>query len=124
MDKWQGLQSFWESFGIPAYDGQAVPDDATMPYITYSAVVGPFESVIPMSANVWYRSTLWRDISKKVDEISRALESMVIVELENHQYIAISKANGSSFAQRFRDEADDLVKRVYITITAEFLTFD
>lgn len=122
MNKWQGLQTFWESFGIPAYDEQSVPDDATMPYITYSAVVGPFESVIPMSASVWYRGTDWRDISHKVDEISYVLSSYTTVKLDDHQYIVLSKANGSQFAQRLYDETDDLVKRVYITITGEFLT--
>ena len=29
MDKWKALQSFWESFDIPAYDEATVPDDAT-----------------------------------------------------------------------------------------------
>lgn len=123
MDKWQGLQSFWESFGIPAYDENSVPpDDAEMPYITYSASVGPFESVIPLSASVWYRGTSWVDISNKVDEISRRLSNLIIVELGNGRYIALSKANGSQFAQRMSDETNDLVKRVYITITGEFLT--
>ena len=124
MDKWQGLQNFWESFGIPAYDEMSVPDNAEMPYITYSAIVGPFESVIPMSASVWYRSTSWREISNKVDQISLVLSKLIILGLGSGQYIALSKANGSAFAQRMYDETDDLVKRVYLTITGEFLTKD
>lgn len=122
MDKWQGLQSFWESFGIPAYDENSVPDDAEMPYITYAAVVGPFGAVVPMSADVWYSSTSWKEISNKVDEISERLNGYALIELGDHQYIMLSKINGSQFAQRLYDETDFFTRRVYITITGEFLT--
>jgi hypothetical protein len=40
MNKSQALQSFWESFGIPAYNEYTVPDNAEMPYITYSVIIG------------------------------------------------------------------------------------
>lgn len=122
MDKWQGLQSFWGSFGIPAYDENSVPDDAEMPYITYAAVVGPFGAVVPMSADVWYSSTSWKEISNKVDEISERLNGYALIELGDHQYIMLSKINGSQFAQRLYDETDFFTRRVYITITGEFLT--
>lgn len=36
MNKAQAIQAFWESFGVPAYEESTVPDDAVMPYITYS----------------------------------------------------------------------------------------
>ena len=124
MDKWQGLQSFWESFGIPAYDENTVPDDAVMPYITYSAAVGPYEAVIPMSASIWYYGTDWKNVSNKADQISLVLSSLVTIKLNDHQYLVLSKANESQFAQRVYDETNDLVKRVYLTITGQFLTRD
>ena len=35
MDKSQALNTFWNSFGIPAYDEYTVPDGTSIPYITY-----------------------------------------------------------------------------------------
>ena len=123
MDKWEGLQSFWESFGIPAYDENSVPDDAQMPYITYQAAVGAFEDIVPLSASVWYYGTSWKDISRKVDEISRSLAGWNLVKLDDGQYIFLAKQRDSQFAQRAADEADnDLVKRIYLTLFAEFFT--
>lgn len=123
MDKWEGLQSFWESFGIPAYDENSVPDDATMPYITYQAAVGGFEDIVPLSASVWYYGTSWKDASQKVDEISRRLAGWTLVKLDDGQYIFLAKQRDSQFAQRMADEADnDMVKRIYLTLFAEYFT--
>ena len=122
MDKWQGLQAFWESFGIPAYDENSVPDDAQMPYITYQAAVGPFESVVPLSASVWYYGTSWSGVSQKVEEISERLSGWCLVNLDDDQYIFLAKNDSAQFAQRMADEGSDLVKRIYLTLSAEFFT--
>ena len=37
MNKIQALDSFWNSFGLRAYDSMSVPDDAELPRITYSS---------------------------------------------------------------------------------------
>lgn len=120
MDKWEALHDFWSSFGIPAYDSSDVPDDAVMPYITYSAQVGPFESILLLNASVWYRSTSWREISNKVDEIAQALNGYRLESLDGRQYLFLTQ--GEPFAQRMPDE-DDRVRRVYINVMAEFFTF-
>lgn len=119
MDKWQGLQSFWSSFGIPAYDKNAVPDDAVMPYITYQASVASFEYPIPLNADLWYHATNWRDISQKAEEIAERIRTLYLVRLEDNQYIML--AQGSPFAQRMGDEDGD-VKRIYLNVMAEYLT--
>lgn len=116
MNKWQAIQSFWESFGIPAYDENSVPDDATEPYITYTAQVGDFESPLILTGSIWYRSALWRDISLKADEIARSLKR--IIKLDDG-YLFVTR--GSPFAQRMED-TDDTVKRIYINLMAEFYT--
>ena len=121
MDKWQGLQSFWGSFDLPAYDENSVPDGAVMPYITYSAAVGAFEDVVPLSASVWYRDSSWETISKKVDEISQRLDGWALVQLEDHQYIFLAKNRNSVFGQRMSD-VDDMVKRVYLNLFGEYFT--
>ena len=44
MNKAQTINSFWNSFGIPAYDMYTVPNDAQMPYITYEYVEDNFDN--------------------------------------------------------------------------------
>lgn len=120
MDKSQALQSFWESFELPAYDETTVPDDAQMPYITYSVTTDSLDNIINMYASLWYRSNTWKDISIKTDEISKAIVNMnpPAIKLDNGRlYIA----KGSPFAQRMIDE-DDAIRRMYLNIQAEYLT--
>ena len=116
MNKWQSIHHFWESFGIPAYDENSVPDKAVAPYITYSAEVGSFEQPLALTGSIWYRSTSWKDISNKADEVARAAHCLIRV---TGGYLFITR--GSPFAKRVPDE-DDTVKRIYINLMAEFFT--
>lgn len=118
-DKWSGQQEFWSSFGIPAYDEDSVPKEATMPYITYHAATSGFENPIPLNASIWYRSTSWRDISQKAEEIAETLRTIHIVPIGDREYIALSQ--GTPFAQRMR-ETDSGVRKIYINVMAEFYT--
>lgn len=118
-DKWQGLQEFWSSFDIPAYDEDTVPDDAEMPYITYSTSVASFENAVPLKASIWYRSTSWKDISRKAEEIAERLKSLYFIPIGENEYIML--AQGVPFAQRMRDE-DGGIRRIYINVMAEYLT--
>ena len=120
MDKAQALQSFWSSFGLPAYDSTDVPQDAQMPYITYSVATDSLDNVVNMNASLWYRSTSWKDITQKADQIAEAIVKMTppSIQLDNGRlYIA----KGTPFAQRMSDE-DGNVRRIYLNIQAEFLT--
>lgn len=116
MNKWEAIQSFWESFDLPAYDENSVPDDATAPYITYSAETADFENVILLTGSIWYRSTSWKNISLKSDEIASSLKK--IIKLDDG-YLFITR--GSPFAQRMMD-TDETVKRIYINLMCEFYT--
>lgn len=120
MDKWQALQQFWESFGLPAYDEGAVPDDAVMPYITYSASADSLDNLVFLSGSVWYRSTSWEEASQKADSISRFIGNGGIILKLNSGYLYITR--GTPFARRVQDESDDLVRRIYLNINCEFLT--
>ena len=121
MDKSQGLQSFWETFGIPAYDELTVPDNAVMPYITYSNVTDSLGSPVPLTGSIWYHSTSWEEISKKADQISEYVNVLgfALVKLDNG-YIYITK--GNPFAQRMSDDSDSMIRRIYINLMAEYLT--
>jgi hypothetical protein len=121
MDKFQAIHSFWSGFDIPAYDGQDVPDDAVMPYITYEASTDSIGNMLLQSASIWYRSNSWETISKKADQIAEAIGyGFKIIPVDSPKgYLKITK--GTPFAQRMSDP-DEQVKRIYINIQAEFLT--
>lgn len=116
MNKWQAIQRFWSSFGIPAYDESSVPEDAVLPYITYSASVGDFEQPVTLTASVWYQSTSWTAISQKVDQIENGVTPHRIIRIEDG-YVFLCK--GTPFAQRMSDN-DDRIRRVYIVLQAEY----
>lgn len=121
MDKSQAIHAFWSSFEIPAYDENTVPDDAEMPYITYNVVINNVGGVTLLTASVWYRSTSWADISAKVDEIGEklALKGFYSARLDNGIMWLVQ---GTPFAQRMSDPEDDMIRRYYLNVTAEFLT--
>jgi len=121
MDKGQAIQSFWASFGLPAYDSTTVPDDAQMPYITYSVATDSLDNVVNLSASVWYRSTSWADISQKAEEIAKSIIEMQPPTIKfdgGRLYIA----KGTPFAQRMTDPSDDVIRRMYLNIQAEYFS--
>lgn len=118
-DKWQALHNFWSGFGIPAYDQATVPDDAVMPYITYTALVAPFENATLLTGDIWYNSTRWDEISQKADQIALALKGHKLLPIRTKEYLMLTQ--GSPFAQRLYD-TDDRVKRIHINVMGEFLT--
>lgn len=118
MDKFQAQQSFWSSFGLTAYDENTVPDDAEYPYLTYQAVVGSLEGEMTVSANLWYRSHSWEEISKKALQIEKSINQVKRID---GGYIKVRKPD-SNFAQRLREESDELVRRILLTVNIEFLS--
>ena len=124
MDKFQVLQTFWESFGIQAYDENTLPtgDDApAFPYITYDAVVSNLGTPVAMSASIWDYGTSWERVTAKMKEIQSAIgRGGKILPIDDG---AIWIMQGTPFAQRMNDD-NDMVRRIYINITAEYLTAD
>ena len=124
MDKAQAIHNFWSGFGIHAYDENTLPSDKNnapeMPYITYSVYEDKIENQIPLTANLWYRSTKWQEISEKLKEIEEYLYEMDRPIKIDGGYLYLFE--GTPFAQRMSDPSDDMVRRIYINVTAEFLT--
>ena len=122
MTKEAALYNFWSGFGITAYEENTVPDDATFPYITYQLVTDSFEREVPVTASLWYRSERWTAINAKTEEISQKISrGGRIIPCDGG---AIWLKRGQPFAQNMRDESDDIIKRKYLNITAEFITAD
>ena len=122
MTKAAAIYQFWSSFGLTAYEENTVPTDATFPYITYQLITDNFDREIPLTASLWYRSESWTDINAKTEEISQKISrGGKIIACDGG---AIWLKRGQPFAQSMGDESDDLIKRKYLNITAEYLTAD
>ena len=122
MTKASAIYKFWSSFGLTAYEENTVPTDAAFPYITYQLVIDSFDREIPLTASLWYRSESWTGINAKTEEISQKISrGGKIIACDGG---AIWLKRGQPFAQNMRDESDDLIKRKYLNITAEFMTAD
>ena len=122
MTKADAIYQFWSSFGLTAYEENTVPDDAAFPYITYQLVTDSFDREIPLTASLWYRSESWTGINAKTEEISQRISrGGKIISFDGG---AIWLKRGQPFAQNMGDESDNLIKRKYLNITAEFMTAD
>lgn len=120
MDKVQAIAHFWNSFDIPAYNENSVPDDAEMPYITFNVVTSDFGEKVLLYAYLWYRSMSWNEITKKMFEISNYIGRGGKMIETNDGGIWIKK--DTQFGQTTSDEEDRLVKGYYLTIEVEFET--
>lgn len=121
MTKEQAIHKFWSSFGIPAYDEQTVPSEAVMPYITYRVVTDSIGNAVNLTGSIWYRSTSWVEVSNKSAEIARAVGQYGFTkEKLDDGWMWMTK--GTPFAQRMSDPEDDMIRRIYLNVQAEFLT--
>ena len=122
MTKAAAIYQFWNSFGLTAYEENTVPTDAAFPYITYQLVTDSFDREVSATASLWYRSESWTAINAKTEEISQKISrGGKIIHCDDG---AIWLKRGQPFAQNMGDESDNLIKRKYLNITAEFMTAD
>ena len=123
MTKEQALHSFWSSFGWPAIDEQSAYDTSMSidyPYISYAVSVAELDEPVRLTADLWDRSTSWKRVTEKSEEIAHTIKTMYPIPLDKG-YLWIT--TGTPFAQRMAEDtglAD--VRRIYLNITAEYLT--
>ena len=122
MTKAAAIYKFWNKFGLIAYEENTAPVYASYPYITYQLVTDSFDREVGTTASLWYRSESWMEINAKTEEISAAIgRGGTFIPCDGG---AIWIKRGTPFAQNMGDESDDLIKRKYLNITAEFITAD
>ena len=122
MTKAAAIYQFWSGFGLTAYEENTVPTDADFPYLTYQLVTDSFGREIMLTASIWYRSESWTAINAKTEEISQKISrGGKIISCDGG---AIWLKRGQPFSQNMGDESDDLIKRKYLNVTAEFITAD
>jgi hypothetical protein len=126
MDKVQAIHSFWNSFGIKAYDETTVPDEMSFtnpnnedlsPLITYEVSIGDYGENVASAVSVWYYGDSWKDIEAKVKQIDERLSNGGVQIPYDEGSIWIKKAN--PFRQRVLD-SNDMVRRYLINTYIEY----
>jgi len=131
MDKAQAIDTFWNMFGVPAFDENSVPDEVpdskgnmvplTFPYITYSQATDSLGNMVVLNASIWDRSTSWYRITQIADSIAKTLAEFGFYRMKlDDGYVWLVK--GTPFAQRMGDQLDEQIKRIYLNVNAEYLT--
>lgn len=110
----RALYTFFSGFGIPAYVTDNIPDNVTMPYITYDLVEPVPLTRATFNASVWYRDTSFDQISAKVDEIKAAIDSGVSLQAGNGA-VHIFRERGGAFCQ-MRNDPNRETKRAYLSM--------
>lgn len=119
MNKIQTLDRFWNGFGLKAYDENSVPDKTPFPYITYEVSTDTFGNMVAQTASLWYRSSSWSEITEKEQQISKFItRGGKILEYDDG---ALWIQRASPWAQRMNDPSDDMIRRIVLNTTVEFL---
>lgn len=120
MDRYEAQFNFWSSFGVPAYEQNAVPDlkSVTFPCITYEAVATPWDGDAAVSASIWTRSTSWAAADALSDMIETAIKDGGQILHYTGGMIWITPE--TPFAQSMGDPDDDRIKRKLLSVVLHF----
>ena len=121
MSKASALYSWFNGFGIEAFEESNVESNPPYPRLTYTYTTGDFDSgEVPIIVNLWYRTESNVTIDAKAEQIYDAIgRGGVMIPVSNG---AIWLKRGSPFCQAIAEPSDANIRRRYINITAEFLT--
>lgn len=128
MTKDKALYAFFSGFGIPAYPANAVLNengepDVVLPYLTYTPVFDAWVGEpVSLTVNLWYRTESEAIPNAKAQELSESIGLGGKVIPCDEGYIWLKR--GSPWCQNLADEVDSAIKRRYINVTAEYLTFN
>ena len=121
MTKNKALFAWFNEF-MPFYRASAVPDDVVMPYGTYEYIDSAFDlGEIGLTVNLWFRTESEAIPDEKAQELSKRIGYSGVTIPCDEGYIWLKR--GSPFCQSLTYENDPAIKRRYINITAEYLTF-
>lgn len=124
MDKMHAYHQFWNSFGIPAFDELTVPDEingikVVPPYITYETATDDFDNTLFLTASIWYRDESWEAVTEKEKQIAEYIGRGGQTVHYDDGAFWIKKR--SPWAQRMQDPDDDMIRRIILQYSIEFL---
>ena len=124
MTKNKALYAWFNNF-MTFYRDTAVPEDAVFPYGTYTYVDDAFDGEnggqAALTVNLWYRTESEAVPDAMAQEIAQAIGYGGTTIECDEGYLWIKK--GSPWCQSLTDDIDPAIKRRYINITTEYLTF-
>lgn len=126
MTKAEALYDFYSGFGIPAFEENSLYEleqEPELPYLTYEVAADGFsDSDIPLTLNLWDRSGSWKTLDALAERLSAAFgRSGILLTCDGGRILLMRR---HPFAQHFGGDADNLTKRVLISISARFYTND
>ena len=122
MTKGAALQSFFNSI-MPSYTETSVPDDAAFPYLTYQLSTNAWDrGETALAVNMWFYTTSEAIPNAKAQELSDVIGYGGVIIPCDGGFIWLKR--GSPWCQSIRDESDQMIKRRYINVTAEYLTLN
>lgn len=114
------LQAWLEGFGMPAYAAQAVPDNAALPYLTYTPVAGAWgDGEQGVTVETWRRTVSEAKANADAEAIGRALGLGGAMLPCDGGGLWVKR--GSPFWQA-ADSGEPGVKRRYINLSIENIT--
>ena len=109
------LNSFFNSFGIPAYIENNVPEEVKAPYIDYELAEPDWVGQTTIHANVWYRDSSFVAICRKVDEIKAAMFPRG-VSIQTESGVVYLWPDDNNWAQNRSMEGDPTLKCMYLSL--------
>ena len=121
MTKEQALYEFFNTFGVTGYRNTSVPDDAVLPYLTYTC---PVSSILEDPVSITVHTYHYTESEAVPDVLAEAIRKKIGMGgiILNCDGGGIWLKWGSPWCQSLVDDTDSTIKRRYINITAEFLT--
>ena len=114
------LQAWLEGFDMPAYAAQAVPDNAELPYLTYTPVAGAWgDGEQGVTVETWRRTGSEARANADAEAIGRALGLGGVMLPCDGGGLWVKR--GSPFWQA-ADSGEPGVKRRYINLSIENIT--
>ena len=121
MTKNKALFAWFNEF-MSFYRASAVPDDVVLPYGTYEYIDSAFDlGEVGLTVNLWFRTESEAIPDEKAQELSQRIGYSGVTIPCDEGYIWLKR--GSPWCQSLTYEEDPAIKRRYINITAEYLTF-
>ena len=122
MTKGAALQSFFDGI-MTSYAASAVPDDATLPYLTYELITSAWDGgEVGLTVNLWFYTTSEAVPNAKAQELSDAIGYGGVTLPCDGGFIWLKR--GSPWCQNLQDDTDPNIKRRYINVTAEYMTLN
>lgn len=119
MTKEAAIHSFWSKFGLPAYEENSVPSEATLPYLTYEVRTDEMFGQVATAVSVWYRSESWSIPNAKARQITDVIGGGGIIIPCDGGGIWIRL--GSPAVMSLTESTDITIKRKYLNVILEYI---